>query len=179
MSAAPILNDIGEGAVNAMGEALTQGLSQMVGDLSGGALSIGQDEPGDSISAVLGNDDDKKQFISTQPSEKRPRRIPMPAGFPGTGTTSTNTPLPTPGPSQHRQAHSTQPNHTYQSHRPAPLSRSGSYLQTQTGRTTSTAPSSANQQDQHFRFRGQFASQPGTPGVGGGRQLGALNSRAE
>jgi maintenance of morphology protein 1 len=157
-----------------MGEALSQGFSQMVGDLSGGALSLGQDEPGDSVSAVP-ESEASTPAPSLPPRDNRPqqRRIPMPAGFPNGGT-NTSSALPTPGSNAQTTLPARQPG----------LSRTGSYLQTQTGRATSTAPSTGTSnhtgvnQDQHFRFRGQFASQPGTPGVEGERQRGVLNSRA-
>jgi maintenance of morphology protein 1 len=165
-----------------MGEALTQGFSQMVEDLSGGNIMVGQDEMGDSAStSVSVSAINEKETYIPQPS-KRVRRIPMPAGFPGS-ITSSGTPISTPGP----RTQQPQLRRQQSQGRPQVARQHTHYLDTQadrqvrdgtTGNSTSMGGSATGSEANQFRFRGQFASQPGTPGVGQGRQLGVLNSRA-
>ena len=184
VSPTPIINDIGESAVTAMGDAVKKGFSQMVEDLRGGVISQTDGESYTSHDQLVSHDH------STTPGISR-RRITMPAGFPHTAyaSSSSTTSLQTPGQPNGLRYPTTQPSEPPRQSPPLPASSSAHRIQPgQNGRTsTSTIPSSSGQSQSQFRFRGQFASQPGTPGPGNGldmhsgteaRQFGALNARA-
>jgi len=160
-----------------MGDAMKQGFSQIVGDISGGITS---QTDVDSYGSMIA----PEPAVNSRISQKR---IPMPAGFPHSAyaSSSSNTPLQTPGLSQVRRP-SHQPGITQPSFSSAQSTHRIPQAARQ-ARTTSTAPSIAGQSQSNFRFRGQFASQPGTPGpaIGSGmyseaeaRRVGVLNSRA-
>lgn len=156
----PIVTDLGQRAV----EAVREGISQAASDL----LNLG---PGpDSLPAASVNSEQESHLPSPPASPPLGRkRIPMPAGFPGYSNPMDSPGLtPTPGQSRQRPQMSAQS---------SALRIPGGLPQT--GRTSSAAPSSSRglasgqESNSQFRFRGQFASQPPTPGG-----LGALNSRA-
>ncbi|WVF66802.1 hypothetical protein IAT40_001544 [Kwoniella sp. CBS 6097] len=206
----PILNEIGEEAVHAMSEAMSYGLTRMVEDLMGPGMPSDmatetEEEYGDDIPAgaeLAARQMDQEELegnlvpgaipggIPHSPSTTRgQKRIPMPANF-AAYASSSNTPVQTPnGPLSARPGAYTQ-----QSQSPRPMASTSSYR---------AAPSVTPSQSQghvgaggeeagngsQFRFRGQFASNPPTAGIGvsGGinlngsgaaRRMGAFNSRA-
>ena len=186
VSPTPIINDIGESAVTAMGDAVKKGFSQMVEDLSGGASSQTDGESFTSQDELVPPDPSSSPGISR-------RRITMPAGFPHTAyaSSSSTTSRQTSGQPNGLRYPTTEPSDAPQ--QPPPMASASSTHRVpsaQNGRTiSSTVPSSSGQNQSQFRFRGQFASQPGTPGLGTGngldmhgetevRQVGALNARA-
>jgi maintenance of morphology protein 1 len=162
----PIVTDLGQRAV----EAVREGISKAAADL----INLG---PGpDSLPAGSVDSTQQESHLPSPPASPPlgRKRIPMPAGFPGYSNGSMDSPglTPTPGDLRH------------QIPRPQ-MSAQSSALRIPgglppTGRTSSAAPSSSRglasgqeSSNSQFRFRGQFASQPPTPGG-----LGALNSRA-
>jgi maintenance of morphology protein 1 len=164
----PIVTDLGQRAV----EAVREGISQAAADL----MNLG---PGpDSLPPASINSEQQESHLPSPPASPPlgRKRIPMPAGFPGYSNIAMDSPGLTPTPADSRRQQRPQ------------ISAQSSALRIPgglppTGRTSSVAPSSsrglASGQDSgnnnsQFRFRGQFASQPPTPGVG----IGALNSRA-
>lgn len=178
VSPIPIISDIGESAVAAMGDAVNQGFNSLVEDISGTAQLQADAE----LSEVQETPRPSETVSNPRISQ---RRIHMPAGFPHStyASSSSNATSDIPGPSQRYPA--VQPLSA-----PPPLSTSASRLRippsTSHGHTSSAAPSSAGHNQSNFRFRGQFASQPGTPGSGieppifgqtETRRVGALNSR--
>jgi len=178
VSAGPIINDIGESAVSAMGDVMKQGFNPMVGDFSGG--SFGQADGESYVSQEQSIPPDRP----LSPPRISQKKITMPAGFPHSAYASS---------SSHAMSQSAGPplprRPTQQYEQPPQLSATSSSRcipQSQIyGRATSTAPSSAEQSQNYFRFRGQFSSQPGTPGpgvdsgmYGEARRVGVLNARA-
>jgi maintenance of morphology protein 1 len=159
ISPTPLLNDIGEGAMDAMSEALRQGVSHMMDDLLPDTSPQQPRYTQNGISSVP----------NSPPSSPKPqRRIPMPAGFPGYTPSNGNTPLATP-----------------QIRRPdIPEGSQYGRPQPSTGNSSARMPqvSSSAAGSSQFRFRGQFAG-PATPGLGSAaqsneqRRVGALNAR--
>lgn len=194
-SPTPLINDIGEGAVHAMNDALRKGVSQMVEDVIG---APNDDETHDIDSrwtsvapSLQGSTADlrQKEINDAQrpkDSIRSTKRIPMPAGFPGYPTISAENSVPSTPATEDKYA------------RPAPISTLNSYntprptastrnstqrippYGTSSQYASSAAAPSVSQDSAHFRFRGQFASQPPTPGVDAPRRegrSGALNAR--
>ncbi|WVR04050.1 hypothetical protein IAU60_001049 [Kwoniella sp. DSM 27419] len=191
VSPTPLLNDLGEDAVHAMSDAVTSGISRMVNDFMGpgmvsemGTSTEDGTYEGVSEQAVLVareiDQEDREGRIP--PHEVSPtrgmstKRIPMPASF-AKYASSNGTPLDTPD----LIARSRPPAYAPQTARPqaaattsyrAAPSVTPSQSQSQVGAGSGATGS-------QFRFRGQFASNPPTPGVDGqrsGKRLGALNS---
>jgi maintenance of morphology protein 1 len=165
----PIVTDLGQRAV----EAVREGISKAAADL----MNLG---PGPDSLPAGSIDSERQESHLPSPPASPPlgrKRIPMPAGFPGYSNIPMDSPglTPTPGDSRRQR-----PQMSAQS---SALRIPGGLPPT--GRTSSVAPSSSrglasgqdtntsNNSNSQFRFRGQFASQPPTPGG-----LGALNSRA-
>jgi len=163
----PIVTDLGQRAV----EAVREGISKAASDL----INLGPTESLPDGSLVSEQQESHLPSPPASPPLGR-KRIPMPAGFPGY-TNSLDSPGLTPTPNDSRRQQRPQ------------MSAQSSALRIPgglptTGRTSSVAPSSngpgqptnnSNNSNSQFRFRGQFASQPPTPG---GQGLGVLNSRA-
>lgn len=161
----PIVTDLGQRAV----EAVREGISQAAADL----INLGSGP--DSLPAGSVNSEQQESHLPSPPASPPlgRKRIPMPAGFPGYSNSAMDSPGLTPTPGEQRR-----------NQRPQ-MSAQSSALRIPgglppTGRTSSAAPSSSRglasgqeASNSQFRFRGQFASQPPTPGG-----LGALNSRA-
>ncbi|WVQ94413.1 hypothetical protein IAU59_001492 [Kwoniella sp. CBS 9459] len=207
----PILNEIGEEAVQAMSEAMSHGLSRMVEDFMGPSMASDmgtetEENYGNDISEgaeLAARQIDEEELggglapgaipggIPHSPSTTRgQKRIPMPANFAAYASTSANTPLQTPN-----GLLSSRPGvYSQQSQRPRPMASTSSYRA-----APSVTPSQSQSQvgaggeeagnGSQFRFRGQFASNPPTPGIGmtagmnpngtgGSRRMGAFNSRA-
>jgi maintenance of morphology protein 1 len=186
----PIVADLGQRAV----EAVREGISKAASDF----VNLGQEDH-------LPDDPDQQSLSQPQSHLPSPpaspilgrKRIPMPAGFPGYSQAAMESPALTPtpgaGPSNgdSRRAAPPPPPSFGQSQRPQSTAHSSSYRTpglAATGRTSSVAPAMVNtngvgnghgsnpNSNSQFRFRGQFASQPPTPG--GNPRVGALNSRA-
>ncbi|KAK8861316.1 hypothetical protein IAR55_002135 [Kwoniella newhampshirensis] len=201
VSPTPILNDIGDAAVNAMSEAMTSGISKMVEDFIGPSAVSQEDDEEYMQEAQDIPLESSMAHLPTSPTRSQ-KRIPMPANFPSSyAASSSNTPLQTPGlaKAQHpkmsrRQTQQQQPppsytpQHQNQSHQRRPSMTATASSSYRPGPASSLAPSQSQSQ---FRFRGHFASNPGTPGGqglginhesgmdgNGARRVGALNSRA-
>jgi maintenance of morphology protein 1 len=106
ISPTPVISNIGEGAVAAMGEAVKQGLSRMVEDLGssfdGSHLTSSPEVEARSLNAAL---QEQQQLQQQQQQSRSPplspragRKIPMPAGFPISGgstyASDSTTPIP-------------------------------------------------------------------------------------
>lgn len=171
--------DLGEEAKEVMGQAVRQGLGQIVNDLGLGGDSEEASQPGTSLAGtapITGVDQ-----RSTRPNGigGGGRKIHMPAGFPG-GFPSSQQPTPATTPGVGVGSSSRVPQTSNQGGGAGMSSTSayrnpGAYA---AQRNTASAGGMSN--DDAFRFRGQFSSQPPTPGLVGGdeRRRGALNSRA-
>ncbi|WVQ62986.1 uncharacterized protein L199_001135 [Kwoniella botswanensis] len=205
VSPTPLLNDLGESAVNAMSEAMSQGISRMVNDMMGPGASPSMDnttvdvdededeglyEPLDEEAISRARELDREEGldgnIDTTPSVgiggRGEKRIPIPANLVSSTTTSASKieqPIPRRPP--YLSTQTSRPNSpsvtSYRQQVPEPIP------------TASTATPSVNdsQNQNQFRFRGQFASNPPTPGAdglgtmqghGAGRRMGVFNSRA-
>ncbi|OCF45013.1 mitochondrial outer membrane protein [Kwoniella heveanensis CBS 569] len=210
----PILNEIGEEAVQAMSEAMSQGLTRMVEDFMGPGMpsdmgtETEEEEYGNDVSEgaeLAAQQIDREEMeggfghgavpggIPHSPTTTRgQKRIPMPANFAAYASSSSNTPLQTPNgllaarPGAYaQQSQRSRPMASTSSYRATP-SVTPSQSQSQTGAATGEEVGNGSQ----FRFRGQFASNPPTPGLGvsaggmnasvtgGARRMGAFNSRA-
>jgi maintenance of morphology protein 1 len=187
----PIIADLGQRAV----EAVRDGLSKAAADF----ISLESPTRASTTSTDVLDQGLEPQLPPSPPASppppigsvagRQPKRIPMPVGFPGYSSNAMNTPItPTPG----RTLQQPQTPNPYPSQRPISGAHASSYRAPglavpQTARTSGSMASSMGQgssaNSNQFRFRGQFASQPPTPGAGysdrdqGGR-VGALNSRA-
>ncbi|WWD16782.1 hypothetical protein CI109_101214 [Kwoniella shandongensis] len=180
VSPTPILNDIGESAVNAMSEAMTNGISKMVEDFIGpasvstsqGDLDIDYEDEYVGQQQQEEEEEESGQMFVTGPTPTRStKRIPMPSNF---LASSSNTPnqIPTPGPgpgvSAHGHGHGQHPSisrrQTQQQQRP-PIGVTSSSYRPVAGSVTASSLTPSQSQSQ-FRFRGHFASNPGTPGLG-------------
>ena len=162
VSQTPLINDIGEGAVDAMSDALRKGVSQMMDDFLPNTSPLQATAPFPPYS--------NSDMVETHPSDsKTPRRIHMPAGFPGYTPLDGNTPMTTP---QLRREDTRDSLRTGRSQPQAGLSSA----------RVPQIPSSAAGSSQ-FRFRGQFAGQNGVTQAGGEeqvyeqRRVGVLNAR--
>ncbi|WVW79738.1 hypothetical protein I302_101708 [Kwoniella bestiolae CBS 10118] len=195
VSPTPLLNDLGESAVNAMSEAMSQGISRMVNDMMGPgnspsmdnttvdeAVDEGMYEPVDEIALSRARQLDREEGMITPsaPSsrdgfaraERGDRKIPIPPNLAST-TSKIEQPIP-------RRP----PYLSTQTSRPNSPSITSSYRQIPEPIPTPTAAGTPN--NNQFRFRGQFASNPPTPGADGlgtmqghaGRKLGVFNSTA-
>lgn len=147
-----------------MSDALRKGVGQMMDDF------LPATSPQPSQPPLPAYDNESSAHGSLLQESKARRRIHMPAGFPGYTPLDGNTPMATP---QSRRA---DPIEVMQQSRPQQAAATSSARGPQ-------VPSSATGSSQ-FRFRGQFAGQSTTPGVGGGtqssheqRRVGALNAR--
>lgn len=176
-SSKPIISDLGERAVEAVREGISKAASDFVNIDS-------SDYPPATANGTMPDTSERHAHQLPSPPASPPsirsKRIPMPAGFPGYSAAAMNT--PTPGASTRLPPQL-----------PAFAAAASSRVPPQTpqavpaGRTSSVAQSSAYEDNaSQFRFRGAFASQPGTPGVPSGlgmaedqqRRRGVLNSRA-
>lgn len=166
ISSTPLINDLGESAVDAMSDALRKGVSQMVDDLVGVPIPDEHSAPSTSAASQV------SATVPTSPrSPKSPKKIVMPAGFPGYTPSLGNTPLVTPQP---RRTQPPSSDYASQAVRPSAPSMASSSAR------GPLAPPSATESSQ-FRFRGQFASQPATPGYAQAydqRRVGALNAQS-
>ncbi|WWC59991.1 uncharacterized protein I303_102554 [Kwoniella dejecticola CBS 10117] len=191
VSPTPVLNDLGESAVNAMSEAMSQGISRMVNDMMGpvlpsdmGSTTVDDNEtdtdhdlfdPVDEEAMMRARAMDREEGLSTPTipgglGGGRKKSIPIPANLASSTSGSIERPR------------STRPPYLSTQTRPTTPSITSSYRQNPVGESAN-----GNKENQ-FRFRGQFASNPPTPGIGdrkdglgvmeGGRKLGVLNSRA-
>ncbi|WWC68997.1 uncharacterized protein I206_102933 [Kwoniella pini CBS 10737] len=185
VSPTPVLNDLGESAVNAMSEAMSQGISRMVNDMMGPVLpsDIGSTTVDETENELIDSVDeeamnrarqiDREEGLSTPTLPgglgNRKKSIPIPANLASSTTGSLGQPRPR------------RPYLATQTTLPKTPSVSSSYRQNPT--TESLADNKENQ----FRFRGQFASNPPTPGIDrkdglgtmeGPRKLGVFNSKA-
>jgi maintenance of morphology protein 1 len=172
--------DLGEEAKEVMGQAVRQGLGQIVNDLGLGGDSEETSQPGTSVTGT-GIDPRMKPNGSTTGlggGERGGRKIHMPPGFPGTFPQSQRTtPLPTPGVGV--GSSSRVPQTSNQGGQGAGMGSTSAYRNPAYAAQRNTASAGGISNDDAFRFRGQFSSQPPTPGVGGDeRRRGALNSRA-
>jgi maintenance of morphology protein 1 len=175
----PIVTDLGQRAV----EAVREGFSKAASDLIN--LGPGPDDrlPAESINTDSNSISNPQQLPSPPASPPMGRkRIPMPAGFPGYSSAAMDSPalIPTPGASWGESSRRSQAQSQSQQAQSSLRTPGGLAA---TGRTSSVAPSANSrgpESNSQFRFRGQFASQPPTPGPGMGTQprVGALNSRA-
>lgn len=149
-----------------MSDALRKGVSQFVDDFVGGGIP--ESPTPQSVQTTSS---------TTPPSPRQQKRIHMPANFPGYTPSLGNTPLATPQvPQIPRRTSTHPPSHISEDYANADRSTSNA----SSTRISQVAPS--NTGSSHFRFRGQFASQPGTPGIGvepgyEQRRLGMLNAR--
>ncbi|ORY25280.1 hypothetical protein BCR39DRAFT_544734 [Naematelia encephala] len=189
-SAKPIIADVGEAAVTAMSDAVKQGLSQMVNDFSGASFVPPQPPQSPSSGTVSSHSphpSDLPPYVPRSPRISQ-RKITMPAGFPGSAPYAASsihsTPLQTPdlaGPGQFRR-----PNHppivsgSSSAYR-VPQTQGSVNLNSATPSVSGQSQSQSQSQASQFRFRGQFASQPGTPGGAvyseSEHRMGVLNAR--
>ncbi|WWC87517.1 uncharacterized protein L201_002407 [Kwoniella dendrophila CBS 6074] len=251
VSPTPILNDLGESAVNAMSEAMTQGISRMVHDMlpnQGGPSMTGTNT--NTIDGTNNDDDDEEevglydeiddialsrakqldreegfisasrpetplpnlpggsnlingqQQISSNPgSGLKPKKgIPIPANLASSSyaTSSSNSAQPQPRRPPYLSTQTSRPQSQSNIHMTVPQTQA--QQQTNTSSITSSYKQNIPEQSttpslngNQFRFRGQFASNPPTPGAiardglgimdghangNGPRRLGVFNSRA-
>lgn len=121
ISPTPVISNIGEGAVAAMGEAVKQGLSRMVEDLGssfdGSHLTSSPEVEARSLNAAL-QGQQQLQHQQQQQTRSPPlgprlgRKIPMPAGFPISGgsnfASDSSTPVPNQTPNASTSAQASQ-----------------------------------------------------------------------
>ena len=186
----PIVTDLGQRAV----EAVREGISKAASDFVNLGPIPNKLEPDLSQTASQGQSQPQSQLPSPPASPPVGRkRIPMPAGFPGYSSSAMDSPALTPTPRGEPRRSTLPPQLPAfaqaqgQPQRPQPNAQSSAYRTpglAATGRTSSLAPSNSRNgegsgtgSNSQFRFRGQFASQPPTPG-GVDPRVGALNSRA-
>ena len=174
------MNDIGQAAVNAMGEALSNSLKTFVVEDTDFPTQDTSMASSSNIPSVI---DTNEMTPRSPPRAGSQRKITMPAGFPNGFASQFASPAQTPQP---QRALESLPYEPRRPHVPsAPRSGYGhipgapSVAYSSASRPTPSQYQSMSMDEKSsFRFRGQFASQPGTPGPVETRHMGALNSRA-
>lgn len=175
-----IVSDIGQAAVNAMGEALTNSLKTFVVEDTDFPTQDTSMASSSHIPSVI----DTNEMTPRSPPRTGPqRKITMPAGFPNGFSSQFASPIQTPQPPR---APESLPYEPRRPHIPtAPRSGYGHVAGTPSvAYSSASRPAPSHYQSMSvdekssFRFRGQFSSQPGTPGLVEQRHMGALNSRA-
>ncbi|WRT65446.1 uncharacterized protein IL334_002389 [Kwoniella shivajii] len=196
VSPTPLLNEFGESAVNAMSEAMTNGISRMVNDIMGPVINPSSSEMGTSTTTVdrvngdyqnYQNDQDGDEIYENHPLDQiaisrakqsdreqgsqTPQLNPQPPQLPSRSTSNARTPRLIP----QRPINSRNPTMTKnyletQTSRPQMTSATSSYRPTPTPSISNSNPNPAtsingNPTNNAFRFRGQFASNPPTPGI--------------